>query len=139
MNNKDYQIGILVAKTIVKWLPTLSTDMLHSENVIEVNSTLYNEWHQMYEGYYTNQKSNKVVGNKLFYENLAWYKENIEKIYLPLEKEFIVRDYCLGEFNEDMIKGFKQGIWDCDLSHFVYDRHTINEKGEILKITMKYE
>ena len=139
-STKDLQIGLLVGDKVVNMLPTLSTDMLNSDFIIEVSVKLSDEWHNRNDKWIKSTRTaDKELSSKIFYENLAWYKENIEKVYLPEEKEFIIRDYYLEEFNEEMIKGFNEAIWDCDLSHYTYFSHEISNFGSFLKIKMKYD
>lgn len=130
--SKDYQIGILVGENIVNKLPTLSTDILKNYNVIEVSKELSELWDDKIKLW------TKSFDSKKFYENLIWYKREIEAVYLPKEINLIVYDFFGDEFNEEMVKGFKDSIWNCDLSNYVFNSAEVSEITSVVIIKMKY-
>lgn len=117
----NYQLGCLAAEYfIMKDLPTLSTDMLKSNNVIEVSEDLTKQWEE--------REAKYAADSTVFYENLKWYKENIERVYL---EEYIeirvpkVDPTDLKAFGE----GFEQALWDCDYSHYKYVKMLPNKES----------
>lgn len=135
--SKDYQIGNLIGQNIIPDLPTLSTDMLKTFAVIKVPDNLTEVWNKKKRDY-RKLKYDTEESTKRFYEDLSWYKVNIEKVFLKEEVSFTVYDFFEEEFTEDMIKGFDDAIWDCDLSHYVFSSAKIGDITSTLKIKMKY-
>jgi hypothetical protein len=135
--SKDYQMGVLVGQQVVHKLPTLSTDGLKTFNVIEVPESLTELWEKKNKEYNTLKFETKE-STKKFYENLKWYKANLETVYLPKEVEFIVYDFYEDKFSKDMVKGLDDAIWDCDLSHYVFSSAKIGDITSTLEIKMKY-
>lgn len=141
--SKDYQIGVLVGEGIVHKLPTLSTDSLKTFNVINVPENLEDTWKIKEDKWKSHLKwfgkePNEEKATEVFYENLKWYKTNLEKVYLPTEIKFIIYDFYQEEFNEDMIEGFNDSIWGCDLSHYVFSSAEISDFTSTVTIKMKY-
>ena len=137
--SKDYQIGYLVANGLVHKLPTLSTDPLRTFNVIEVPETLSNKWKEMESEWFALGRKDEEKSNELFYRNLAWYKENIEAVFLKDTIEFIVYNFYEKEFTEEMVKGFKRGLWGCDLSHYIFHSAEVCDFSCTVTITLKYQ
>lgn len=140
--SKDYQIGVLVGVQVSYNLPTLSTDMLKTYNVINVPEKLEQLWKKKEEYCFSfaqfGSSPDKEKYKEVFYENLTWYKANIENIFLEKEIEFIIRDFFEKEFTEDMIKGFNDAIWDCDLSHYIFSSAKVGDKTSTVTIKMIY-
>lgn len=117
----NYQIGSLMGQMIVKThLPTLSTDILQTRNVIRVSDELTKKWRKLEMHWLDTTKGNSNTGDKkIFEENLKWYKQNIEDKYL--EKEITIETIYF-EYDEKYIEDVKIAIdnvlWDCDLSHY---------------------
>lgn len=128
----DYELGNMVGEFIIyKFLPTLSTDMLKSMNVIAVPLELEREWAKKQKEYralgYNESKDSE--SSKLFYRNLAWYKENIESIYLPQVLECRIPKFQYKN-EAKFIEGLKSALWDCDMSHYdVKDIEIITGEG----------
>lgn len=142
--SKDYQIGILIGQTIVPKLPTLSSDELKTFNVIQIPENLEDLWKVKEDEWRSHLKwfgkePNEEKATEVFYENLKWYKANIENIFLPKEIEFIIYDFYEDEFSEDMRKGFDDAIWNCDLSHYVFSSAEIGDITSTVTIKMKYD
>ncbi len=121
MTKKDLnrQIGWLVGQLIISNdLPTLSTDSLKTNRVIEVSEELARQWEEMEDkrSTYYNKPELKEEYRKYFYETLHWYKENIEKKYLPSQ----LRVHMYFEFTDKKIvmSAIEDSLWDCDLSHY---------------------
>lgn len=140
--SKDNQIGVLIGQTIVPKLPTLSTDMLKTHNVINVPEKLEQLWKKKKEYCFSftqfGSSPDKAKYKEVFYKNLSWYKANIENIFLPKEIEFIIYDFYEEDFSKDMRKGFDDAIWDCDLSHYVFSSAEVGDITSTVTIKMKY-
>lgn len=114
-----YTLGMVVGDCIVDTaLPTLSTDMIRSRTVIEVNEELTKEWDVRHDNWWNNREVDKENDNKIFYENLAWYKKNIEEKYL--KDELVIHNATVTEYvdKELFLKGINDSLWHCDLSHY---------------------
>lgn len=115
----DWQLGMMTAEYVIATeLPTLSTDMLKTRNVIEVSSDLAAEWKQMEDAYNSLGYGNEGA-EELFYANLKWYKRNIEDRYLEDELKILVPKIS-PENLEEFASGFETALWNCDLSHYSY-------------------
>jgi len=125
----NFQLGYISAQAFIKYeLPTLSTDRLKSRNVIEVSKELTKEW--------GSRRKNK---NYEFYESLEWYKENIEKVYLPKEIVAVIEEVYPEDF-ELFKEGFELALWNCDYSHYSYGEFLFNNDMEwCSRIKLKYE
>lgn len=122
IDNLNYYLGLSVGENIVnKFLPTLSTDMLKTDRIIEVSEEETKIWEEMSSEYnkkylWATDKEVKEEGTKQFYENLKWYK-TLEEKYLP--KTLTVRITKVKPTNIiEFQKGVEEALWDCDLSHY---------------------
>lgn len=111
MDELNYQLGLLAGELIYhNYLPTLSTDMLKTKNVIEVSEedTAKNETlkKQMIENSF----------NGVYEEWLKFYKP-MQKKYLPEKIECAIQ-----RIEPTNLERFKKGIndylWDCDCSYY---------------------
>ena len=135
--NVDYELGKMVGEYIIYvFLPTLSTDMLKSRNIIPVSLDLEREWKNKQETYRKlnyditkDKKLREAEATTLFYENLAWYKENIEKVFLPPVLECRIPKFKYND-EDNLIKGIRKAIWDSDMSHYdTIDIEIISDDG----------
>jgi hypothetical protein len=118
----NYYLGLSVGENIVNnFLPTLSTDMLKTDRIIEVSEEETKIWEEISAEYtkkylWATDKEVKEEGTREFYKNLKWYKILKEK-YLP--KTLTVRITKVKPTNIiEFQKGIKEALWDCDLSHY---------------------
>jgi hypothetical protein len=123
----EYQLGYYVGLEIVhRYLPTLSTDMIQSRNVIEVsqidseeNKRLEEEWFSTtkYGGEGDGKSEN---GNKEKWDELYDHNKMLELKYLP----HTLTCY-MDVLNINDMKQFKEGIrtslWDCDMCSYNID------------------
>ena len=123
MEDLNFQLGCMAGDYVVATqLPTLSTDMMHTNCIIEVDQKLYDIWHEKQEEW-----RNAEHGSGKFEENLKWYKENIEAVYL--EDEIQVRISRVEPTDlEQFAKGFELALWDSDLSHYKYSEFVPNKE-----------
>lgn len=124
----NFQLGLMVGEYIVLTsLPTLSTDMLKTNNVIQVDEELTEEWERKGEKYDRVRLSKGEKSTELFYQNLKWYKDNIEAKYLDNKIEVLVPNITPTD-NKEFFEGLDSALWDCDCSHYGKPRFT-KEKG----------
>ena len=127
----EYQLGYYVGLEIVhRYLPTLSTDMIQSNYVIEVsqmdseeNKRLEVEWFTTtkHGGEWDGKSDN---GNKERWDDLFDHNKMLEVKYLPHTLT------ChMDVLNINDMKQFKEGIrtslWDCDMCSYNIDIENI--------------
>jgi len=129
----DYQLGVMTGEYIsVTQLPTLSTDMLQTPLIIEVSKELSNVWE-------SKQKEYRAIGygkeesNEKFYKNVAWYKENIENVYLKDVIEVFVPHVTPTDM-EEFGRGVEVALWDTDLSHYKYGEMLPNQEYSVKSV-----
>jgi hypothetical protein len=119
----EYQLGYYVGLHVVRDLPTLSTDILQTRNVIQVseedaleNKRLDEEWLETtrYGGKWDGVNEN---GDKEKWELYLQHNKMLTKKYLPNPYK-----HYMGVLNIQNIKEFKEGLrvalWDCDLCNY---------------------
>jgi hypothetical protein len=120
----DYQFGYYVGLEIVhRFLPTLSSDMLQTHNVIDVskedsleNERLDTEWYSTtkYGGEWNGVDEN---GDMEKWELYHQHNKMLEKKYLP--NPLICHLDLLNIKNENEFKdGLKFALWDCDMCSY---------------------
>lgn len=126
----ESQLGYFVGEYIVyRYLPTLSTDMMHSRKVIEVseedtkeNKRLSDEWYES-----THKGENSSNEKWITYLN---HNKMLEKKYLP--EKLICHVRPLNVENMDEFKdGLISSLWNCDMCAYslkpeninIYDEH----------------
>jgi hypothetical protein len=127
------EIGYLVGNIIVKnYLPTLSTDMLQTNLIIDVSEELTLEWEKRNQSWLDSLKPG-VANDDIFYDNLEWYRKNIQDKYL--EDEIVIRGiYFNYSDKEQVIEGIKTILWDSDLSHYQIDTIEGNDSCRTIKL-----
>jgi hypothetical protein len=132
----DYQLGYYVGEHIVsRYLPTLSTDMIQSRNVIEVseedsieNNRLDREWYLTTK--YQNDWNGEEDGDKEKWDLYYQHNKMLEQKYLPQKLECHLG---LIKFNNE--KEFKEGLrsslWDCDMCSYNIEIENIKIEYEI--------
>jgi hypothetical protein len=124
--NMDYQLGFYIGENIVdNYLPTLSTDMIHSRKVIKVsekdeieNNRLDDEWFNSC----THERGNS--GDKEKWEAYFNHNKMLENKYLPQTLECV-----FSLLRIDDMKKFKEGLrsslWNCDMCSYNIDEEKI--------------
>jgi len=121
----NYQLGMYVGEYIVALhLPTLSTDMLLTRNIIEVSSEETAEWNELNSKYgplYISSKdpdkeAKEDARTRIFYENRKWYHK-LEEKYLP-ETIKVPVPRVVPTNMKQFEQGIKDALWDCDRSHY---------------------
>lgn len=104
-----FDLGYACGDNQAATIPTLVTDMILSLNVIQVPVYLADKW----------REKTKFESKETFKENLKWYKENLEKVYLPHEVSYTTLfDKEYSKYKDIYIKGYNMALWDCDYSHY---------------------
>jgi hypothetical protein len=122
----DYQLGFYIGENIVdNYLPTLSTDMIHSRKIIQVseedeieNNRLDDEWFNSC----THERGNS--GDKEKWDAYFNHNKMLEKKYLPetLECVFsLLRIDDMKKFKE----GLRSSLWNCDMCSYNIDEEKI--------------
>lgn len=112
------QLGVMVGELIVAiHLPTLSTDMIRTRNVIQVDEALTKEWEVLEAELKTMYGKGRAQLSEKFYENRDWYIENIENKYLEDVLELKIPNFNPTNIDKFM-KGVEEVLWDCDCSHY---------------------
>lgn len=133
----DYQLGYYVGEDIVnRFLPTLSTDSIKSNNVIEIsdedlqeNKRLYNEWNSTTKGRYKGDDED-YDGDESKWELYLQHNKMLDKKYLPNP---LICGLRLIKFNnENEFKdGIRSALWDCDMCSYNIDIENIKIKYEM--------
>src|SRR5699024_5964620 len=139
MKKKYRQIANFLGELAVNELPTLSTDMLISTNVVQVSEELKDLWHAKSEDWYYEKDEDKR--SKLFKENLAWYKKNVEAVYLPEEIEIRTYSviYDITDHLEEIKTIINQYLWDCDYSHYTCVEVVQSKRTNAVRIKLEYD
>ena len=112
----NYQLGIYVGQYIFfKYLPTLSTDMLKTRNVIHVNedeliehTTIDLELTQSYTVFGGNGNSDD------FFKRYKSFNNKLAEKYLPHELVCACPKFSLTDIDE-FKNGLREMLWDTDL------------------------
>lgn len=115
----NYQLGIYVGEYIIlTQLPTLSTDSLKSNRIIEVTEEEKQKWQKLEAKYFTMAIKNSFgeESSKLFYEHRKWYNTLLEK-YLPETVDVVIPKVEITDMKEFQ-SGVEDALWDCDMSHY---------------------
>ena len=133
----DWQLGFYVGEHIVSnYLPTLSTDMIHSRNVIKVseedeleNKRLDEEWFKTTK--YQDNWSGDEDGSKENWDLYYQHNKMLEKKYLPPVLECVI-----GLIRIDDMEKFKDGLrttlWNCDMCSYNIDEENIEIENDML-------
>jgi hypothetical protein len=122
----DYQLGFYIGENIVdNYLPTLSTDMIHSRKVIKVsekdeieNNRLDDEWFNSC----THEIGNS--GDKEKWEAYFNHNKVLERKYLPQTLECVFSLIRIDDMNK-FKEGIKESLWNCDMCSYNIDEEKI--------------
>jgi hypothetical protein len=122
----DYQLGFYIGENIVdNYLPTLSTDMIHSRKVIKVsekdeieNNRLDDEWFNSC----THERGNS--GDKEKWEAYFNHNKMLERKYLPQTLECVFSLIRIDDMNK-FKEGIKESLWNCDMCSYNIDEEKI--------------
>jgi hypothetical protein len=118
----DFQLGYFVGENIVNnYLPTLSTDMIHSRKVIQVNEEDTIEIERLNKESWIN---NYELIDKEKWKLYLNYKKMLEKKYLPQTLECVfslIRIDDIKKFKE----GLKSSLWNCDMCSYNVEEENI--------------
>jgi len=133
----DHQFGYYVGNHIVSsYLPTLSTDMIHSNRVIEVseedtleNKRLDAEWFST-----TRHMPNwdgEVDGSKEKWNEYFQHNKMLEQKYLPNPLECHLGLLKINDMNE-FKKGLSFSLWDCDMCSYDIKEENIKIENDMV-------
>ena len=132
----DYQLGEYVGEYIVShYLPTLSTDMLHTNKVINVSEEDTLENKRLDEEWFSTTRHNDNWdgvndGNNEMWKLYLQHNKMLEKKYLPPVLECY---FGLIKFNDELEfkKGIQESLWQCDMCSYNIDIENIKIKYEM--------
>lgn len=112
----EYQLGEYVGEAIARdELPTLSTDWIQSQNVIQVTQEESEKVDELEMNW---QKSHETsTPTNAEWEELVSYRNMLEQKYLPEILECHIQPVNVND-EEEFKKGVANGIWNSDLSHY---------------------
>lgn len=125
----ELQLGFYVGDYIVlKYLPTLSTDMMHSPNLVEVSeedTIRYNELHDIWS-----KKRDTLPQEecKEEWETYRGFANQLQDKYLPPILECYISKVKSIKNMDEFIRGIAVSLWDCDMC--CYDTKTIKIDDE---------
>ena len=119
MTDLNYQLGTYVGEVIeFRYLPTLSTDMLKTCNVIEVSLEDAQRHEIVSEALHKTYKWAGGSGDsKKEFEEYKSLNSELARKYLPEKLECMVPKVHPTDM-EQFLEGLKDQIWDTDRSHY---------------------
>lgn len=128
----DWQLGYYVGENIVhNYLPTLSTDMIHSNKVIQVSEEDYFENKKLNEDWFNSCKHVRGdSGDKEKWNLYFNHNKMLVKKYLPpvLECSFrLIRINDMDKFKE----GLYSSLWNCDMCSYDIKEKNIEIKNDM--------
>jgi len=128
----DYQLGFYIGENIVdNYLPTLSTDIIHSRKVIKVsekdeieNNRLDDEWFNSC----THERGNS--GDKEKWEAYFNHNKMLERKYLPQTLECVFSLIRIDDMNK-FKEGIKESLWNCDMCSYNIDEDKIEITNDL--------
>jgi hypothetical protein len=114
----EYQLGEYVGEYIYfKYLPTLSTDMLLTRNVITVSEEDTNAHNILNEKWYKSK-------SKEDWDNLQEHYKFLKEKYLPKELVCSIPKIDVNNMDE-LLDGMIMSLWDCDICHYSLNRSDV--------------
>ena len=119
-NNESYELGQLAGEIIeLKYLPTLETDMIKTNNVVKVDDDELIE----------NNRLNNILENTYKFnggdgESTQKHKDWLDHVYILAEKHLPIELECrITKVNPTDMDSFKDGLysylWNTDLSWYM--------------------
>lgn len=133
----DYHLGYFVGEHIVnRYLPTLSTDMLQSWNVIKVseedtieNRRLDKEWYSTTK--YQDKYDGENDGDKTKWELYHQHNKMLEQKYLPKKLDCHLRLLKIND-KKEFKEGLRSSLWDCDMCSYNIDVENIKIENDMV-------
>jgi len=117
----DWQLGYILGESLIpSQLPTLSTDAIKSNCIVEVPKDLQDLAEQKEKERYNLWQENKIEWEETFYVHRKWYKETLEDVYLKDEVIMYTQSAVVPSNFEEFRDGFDTALWDCDYSHYKF-------------------
>ena len=127
----DYQLGFYVGLEIVhRYLPTLSSDMIQSRNLIEVSQMDSEENKRLEEEWFSTTKyggewdGKSKEGNKEKWDDLYDHNKMLEIKYLPHTLTCYLDVLNVNDMNQ-FKEGIRTSLWDCDMCSYNIDIENI--------------
>ncbi len=126
----DRELGFYVGEHIVsRYLPTLSTDMLQSRNVINVSEEDKIENERLDTEWFSTTKHMPNWDGKSDGDNTKWglyfqHNKMLEKKYLPNPLECHLGLIKFNDENE-FKEGLRISLWDCDMCSYNIEKENI--------------
>lgn len=112
----EFQLGYYIGEYIVlRYLPTLSIDMLTSRKIISVNSDEFRKYNDLDDAWY--EKCKLKENNDGEWKALMDFRKEMKNKYLPKKLECYV-NYINVENMSEVKKGIMSSLWNCDMSHY---------------------
>ena len=132
----DYQLGYYVGEHIVnRYLPTLSTDMIQSRNVIKVseedeieNKRLDEEWFKTTR--HNDDWDGENDGDKEKWKLYLQHNKMLEKKYLPKKLDCHLRLLKIND-EKEFKEGLRSSLWDCDMCSYNIEIENIKIEYEM--------
>lgn len=114
----EFQLGIMIGEYIVfRFLPVLNTDMILTNNVINVSEEELIEYKRLDELWYKKYNQNKNDAKEEWY-NLRKYDHELEEKYLPHILECHLPLIIDVDNISDLKAGIRASLWDCDVCSY---------------------
>lgn len=119
----EYQLGIYIGEYIVlKYLPTLSIDMIRSRNIISVTSEEQREYEELDRAWHDKVSNNRNLPDSSKSAPEEWdalmkFRRKMESKYLPKKLECYLSPLNVNDL-EKLKKGIMSSLWGCDMSYY---------------------
>ena len=133
----DYHYGYFVGEHIVnRYLPTLSTDMIHSRNVIQVNQDDTIENNRLDKELYSTTKYQDNWNGEEDGSNDKWrlyqqHNKMLEQKYLPKKLDCHLRLLKIND-EKEFKEGLRSSLWDCDMCSYNIDVENIKIENDMV-------
>lgn len=128
----DWQLGYYVGEDIVhNHLPTLSTDIIHSNKVIQVSEEDYLENERLNKNWFNScQHVRGDSGDKEKWDLYFNHNKMLEKKYLPSILECTFRLIRIGDMKK-FKEGLRNSLWNCDMCSYNIDEDKIEITNDL--------
>lgn len=114
----ERQLGEYIGEYIYfKYLPTLSTCMLHTRNVITVSEEDTNTYNVLNDKWYKSRSNED-------WNNLQEHYKFLKEKYLPKELVCSIPKIDVDNMDE-LLDGMVMSLWDCDTCHYSLNKSDI--------------
>jgi hypothetical protein len=119
----DYQLGLYVGLEIVnRYLPTISSDLLHTNKLINVTDEEQEIVTQLENDWFENHNNKEVLNEK--WNKFLFFNKILREKYLPKILKCYFEPINLNDEIE-FKNGLIQTLWDCDRCCYSLDKEKI--------------